>query len=61
MYPLSLCGEQLEVVEKFMFLGSCVSVGGGVRFDQFPHDKSRIGLRLTEPSFAKSRCKSSCK
>ncbi|VDP62811.1 unnamed protein product [Schistosoma mattheei] len=27
---LTLNGEQIEVVEKFVYLGSCISVGGGV-------------------------------
>ncbi|VDP19075.1 unnamed protein product [Schistosoma margrebowiei] len=27
---LTLDGEQIEVVEKFVYLGSCISAGGGV-------------------------------
>ncbi|VDP59349.1 unnamed protein product [Schistosoma mattheei] len=27
---LTLCSEQIEVVEKFVYLGSCISAGGGV-------------------------------
>ncbi|CAH8520165.1 unnamed protein product [Schistosoma intercalatum] len=30
---LTLDGEQIEVVEKFVYLGSCISVGGGVSDD----------------------------
>lgn len=41
---LTLHGEQLEVVGKFVYLGSCVSDGGGVIRYHSTGNESQIGL-----------------
>ncbi|VDQ10725.1 unnamed protein product [Trichobilharzia regenti] len=51
---LTLAGEPLEVVDKFVYLGSCVSAAGGVTGDGSPQLKS-TGLMATSSSSLSSK------